>query len=679
MATQSSRNENFKRLRAECLKAGKLYEDQAFPAENKSIYFDKEDPSIIWRRPSEICSNPQFLVDGASKRDLCQGKIGDCWFLAATAILSTKPKLFRQVVPLIQDFVTNYAGVFHFNFWQYGEWVDVVIDDRLPTRDGHLIFCHNRESPNEFWSSLLEKAYAKLNGSYQALEAGYSSDALVDFTGGIAEFMDLKDIKNKEKLFKTMKRIFNKNSFLCCALEVQDGKYEHKLDNGLVTGHAYSITHVLEASIGSDNVRLIRLRNPWGHREWNGPWSDGSPEWIKMSETDRNALDLKIDDDGEFWISFDDWLSNFHTLQICHLTPDTIAIGPGKHDWFVAAYHCAWIRGVTAGGSGAPPHEASTWDNPQFLVELKEPDKGREKSCLIVSLMQKYTRYKKSSTKCADTELPIGFDIYKYCGHDPIDVKKTQHLDHSSLHIVQKMYRYEFFRERTGRFNLEPGVYCVVPATFQVNQEGEFLLRVATERPVNVGEVEDQIQILDEPPPKEMKERKFDQLFTECAGDDSVIDAKELRCLLNKGLKREVDEGYSLATTRALIQAVTGDKQSLLKKNDCRKIWRKVKLYQETFASFDKDTSGKLDCAELEKAMTAIGVKMGKKALANVVKKFCSKTDLLTMDEFTLVAAKVAFTNGVFRKVKPADGDGSTNEGPATVTLTKQQLLDLML
>ena len=95
---------------------------------------------------------------------LIQGELGNCWFVATLAGLTLNTELFAKVVPLDgQSFrEKEYAGIFQFRFWQCGQWVDVVVDDYLPTKNGKLVFAHSKVNQNF-------KVSIKDTNSYQAL------------------------------------------------------------------------------------------------------------------------------------------------------------------------------------------------------------------------------------------------------------------------------------------------------------------------------------------------------------------------------------------------------------------------------------------------------------------------------------------------------------------------------
>ncbi len=102
-------------------------------------------------------------------------------------------KLFLTDIHTIMDY-----GVYSCHFYKNGEWQKVTCDTCLPciskpSKDGATrpIYSHTCNE-NDMWLPLLEKAYAKLHGSYQALNGGNIGEALADLTGGVCEPIDIQ-------------------------------------------------------------------------------------------------------------------------------------------------------------------------------------------------------------------------------------------------------------------------------------------------------------------------------------------------------------------------------------------------------------------------------------------------------------------------------------------------------
>uniref|UniRef100_A0A8C2IW50 Calpain 9 n=1 Tax=Cyprinus carpio TaxID=7962 RepID=A0A8C2IW50_CYPCA len=564
-------------LRQECLQKGKLFEDPDFPAVDDSLFYSQRVPvNFEWKRPGEICKDPKFITGGATRTDICQGQLGDCWLLAAIASLTLHEDTLKRVVPHDQGFDRGYAGIFHFKFWQHNKWLDVVVDDRLPCVRNNLVFVHSADQ-TEFWSALLEKAYAKLNGSYESLKGGSTMEAMEDFTGGVGEMYETKNPPSN--LFLILKKAVERGSMLGCSIDItSSAETEAQTTTGLVKGHAYSITGVEEVNYRGAKVQLIRVRNPWGQVEWNGPWSDNSREWNTIDSSEKTRLLHNSLDDGEFWMEFGDFKANYDKIEICNLTADSLSDDVRKK-WEVNLFEGNWIRGSTAGG--CRNYIDTFWTNPQFKLRLDHPDDGDKLCSVIVALMQKNRRRLRKEGLDLET---IGFAIY-----EAPDDQDHQGKDFFRYNASKARSRtYVNMREVSERFRMPPGNYLLVPTTFQPHHEADFLIRIFSENKAGAMYVH----------------ANTHQCYVRQT--DKAISARELQHVLNNVLSRKVKfDGLTLNTCHSIINLMDVDNTGMLEFEEFKVFWDKLKKWIMLFLSYDTDRSGRMSSYELRSALNA--------------------------------------------------------------------------
>ena len=270
-----------------------------------------------WSRVEDIVNSKNYQVfeEGISPDDIIQGSIGDCYFLSAIGSLCKFSRYIDKLFFTKEKTKEHLYGVF---IYLNGSWKLVLIDDYLPyTGKRFKKFAFSSSGGKELWVAFLEKAWAKINGSYAKIGCGGSPTEVFDIlTEALSEQVPINPYY-KDYIWETMYNS-EKKGYIMTAGTSSD-IYNLNLDGvGLSAGHAYTVLGVMEIETADGVEKVVRLRNPYGNGEFNGDWSDYSKKWTPELKEKYN---LVIKDDGDFYMSYDDFLNYYVTLGICKLHP----------------------------------------------------------------------------------------------------------------------------------------------------------------------------------------------------------------------------------------------------------------------------------------------------------------------------------------------------------------------
>ncbi|MGH0140279.1 UNVERIFIED_CONTAM: hypothetical protein FKN15_008957 [Acipenser sinensis] len=392
--------------------------------------------------------------------------------------------------------------------------------------------------------------------------------------------------------------------------------------------------------------RLIRIRNPWGQVEWTGAWSDNSSEWNEVDSSDKEELQLKMED-GEFWMAFNEFLRQFSRLEICNLTPDALS-EDSLSFWNTVKYDGSWRRGSSAGGCRNHPN--TFWINPQYKITLLEedddPDDNELACSFLVALMQKDRRQYRRHGQDMHT---IGFAIYEYKGCQNVHLKKDFFLKHSSCARSETFIN---LREVSSRLHLPPGEYIIVPSTFDPNKEADFVLRVFTEKQSDTQELDDEIS-------------------AELEDEDMEISRQELRTILNRVVSRHKDlktDGFSVESCRSMVNLLDKDGSARLGLVEFQILWNKIRKWLTIFRQYDLDRSGTMSAYEMRLALESAGFKLNNKLNQVLVARYADN-ETIDFDNFICCLVKL---EAMFRSFQQLDRDES---GIVELNLTEVRVL----
>jgi hypothetical protein len=242
--------------------------------------------------------------DASYNKDIYQGYIGDCYYLAALAAIGESSTRIKSAI-LTQTY--NTAGIFAAKVFIKGIPTLVTVDDYLPftSSSSKLLAFDRYGTDNSLWAPFLEKVWAKVNGNYDRIVGGGELEVFSFILGAPGDYYTISDasgINGSATTAFALLKAADASSFIMGAgtSGSSDATYN---SYGLPNDHAYTVigTYTVTDSTGK-SVNLIQCRNPWGNDiAYVGTYKDGSSAW---TDSIKAQVPYSSDtSDGIFWIT----------------------------------------------------------------------------------------------------------------------------------------------------------------------------------------------------------------------------------------------------------------------------------------------------------------------------------------------------------------------------------------
>ncbi|KAG5471272.1 hypothetical protein LSCM1_01345 [Leishmania martiniquensis] len=326
---------------------GLHFVDPDFPPCRASLHRNGLDDVFLWdmpwRRPCDYLPSTQrsevcLFARAVLPTDPCRGDGGDAYLCSAASALAEYPaqvaRLFRHPISADAGSRERGVGAYHVTLCHGGWWTPTILDSYLPAslKGPDLGRCSH--DLRKLWYPLLEKAYAKLHGSYAAIQCGDPLEALQELTGYPTFRFDEEwaEVRQSgagaraneaspcntpsEHLFTFMEEEVHQRGYIVCLSLPDDGPAEAQAAQmGMMFGMSYMVLRLVRHG----SYRVLQIRCPTLRPDSSGLWCAESTRW--KQEPDLARL-CGMDGAGgpelaSLWLDWSEALAMFDGGGVC--------------------------------------------------------------------------------------------------------------------------------------------------------------------------------------------------------------------------------------------------------------------------------------------------------------------------------------------------------------------------